>query len=39
MGKNVVFIHGAWVTGLCWEKFVGFFESKGYTCVAPNWPP
>src|SRR5258708_16622904 len=38
MSKNIVFVHGAWVTGLCWEKFVGFFESKGYTCSAPNWP-
>ena len=38
MSKHIVFIHGAWVTGLCWEKFVGFFESKGYTCTVPNWP-
>ncbi len=38
MTKNIVFVHGAWVTGLCWEKFVGYFESKGYTCSAPNWP-
>src|SRR5258706_5231934 len=38
MTKNIVFVHGAWVTGLCWEKFDGYFESKGYTCSATNWP-
>jgi pimeloyl-ACP methyl ester carboxylesterase len=31
-------MHGAWVTPLCWEKFVGFFEAQGYQCLAPAWP-
>jgi pimeloyl-ACP methyl ester carboxylesterase len=35
---NVVFVHGAWVTPLCWEKFVGFYEARGVTCLAPAWP-
>lgn len=36
--KIVVFIHGAWVTPLCWEKFIPFFEAKGFQCLAPSWP-
>ncbi len=38
MSKTIVFIHGAWVTPLCWEKFIEFFEGKGFKCVAPAWP-
>src|SRR5258705_12238357 len=38
MGKTVVFVHGAWVTPLCWEDFSGFFKSKGFDCIAPAWP-
>ena len=36
--KTIVFVHGMYMTGLCWEKWVGFFEAKGYTCLAPAWP-
>ena len=35
---NIVFVHGAWVTPLCWEKFVEFYEARGVTCLAPAWP-
>ena len=38
MARTIVFIHGAWVTPLCWEPFVGYFRSKGYNCLAPTWP-
>ena len=38
MSKTIVFVHGAWVTPLCWEKFSGYCEGKGYTCIAPAWP-
>lgn len=38
MGNSIVFIHGAWVTPLCWEKFTTFFEGKGSECIAPAWP-
>ena len=38
MTKNIVFIHGAWLTSLSWEKFVAYFEQKGYACSAPEWP-
>jgi pimeloyl-ACP methyl ester carboxylesterase len=36
--KTIVFIHGMFMTGLCWEHWVKYFESAGYTCLAPNWP-
>ena len=38
MSRTVVFIHGAWMTPLCWEPFVGFFQQRGYRCLAPAWP-
>ena len=38
MSNTLVFIHGACVTPLCWEKMIGFFQGKGYACVAPAWP-
>jgi len=36
--QTIVFIHGAHVTSRCWDRFIPFFEAKGYTCLAPNWP-
>jgi len=38
MTRTIVFIHGAWVTPACWEPFRGFFEERGYACLAPAWP-
>jgi pimeloyl-ACP methyl ester carboxylesterase len=38
MSKTIVFIHGAWLTSLSWENFLSYFEAKGYTCLAPEWP-
>jgi pimeloyl-ACP methyl ester carboxylesterase len=38
VSQTIVFIHGAWVTPLSWQPFVGFFEERGYTCIAPAWP-
>lgn len=40
MGKRrtIVFIHGAWMTPLCWGRFVRFFEERGHICIAPGWP-
>ncbi len=38
MSKTIVFVHGAWMTPLCWEEMLGFFRGKGYTCLAPTWP-
>ncbi|MGB8215089.1 MAG: alpha/beta hydrolase [Anaerolineales bacterium] len=36
--KTVVFIHGMYMTPLCWEGWVERFRSKGYRCVTPAWP-
>jgi pimeloyl-ACP methyl ester carboxylesterase len=36
--RSIVFIHGAWVTQACWDKFVDFYTQRGYRCVAPPWP-
>lgn len=36
--KTIVFIHGAWVTPACWDRFIPFFEGRGYRCLAPAWP-
>jgi pimeloyl-ACP methyl ester carboxylesterase len=38
MSKTIVFVHGAWMTPLSWEKFRGFFAERGYECIAPTWP-
>jgi pimeloyl-ACP methyl ester carboxylesterase len=36
--STVVFIHGAWVTPACWDKFIGFYTARGHRCIAPAWP-
>ena len=36
--KTVVFIHGMYMTPLCWEQWVDRFQGKGYRCLAPAWP-
>lgn len=38
MTQTIVFIHGAWVTPACWDRFIPFFEARGYRCLAPAWP-
>ena len=36
--KTIVLIHGMFMNPLCWEKWIPYYESKGYRCVAPAWP-
>ena len=36
--RTIVFIHGMYMTPLCWEHWVPWFEKKGYRCIAPAWP-
>ncbi len=36
--KTILFIHGMYMTPLCWEKWVEYFQAKGYRCLAPAWP-
>jgi pimeloyl-ACP methyl ester carboxylesterase len=38
VSRTIVFVHGAWVTPLSWEPFLGFFRERGYECLAPAWP-
>jgi pimeloyl-ACP methyl ester carboxylesterase len=36
--KNIVFVTGAFVSNQCWDDWRIYFESKGYTTIAPAWP-
>jgi pimeloyl-ACP methyl ester carboxylesterase len=36
--KTIVFLHGMFMTPLCWEQWVNYFQAKGYKCIAPAWP-
>ncbi|HTP09610.1 MAG TPA: alpha/beta hydrolase [Anaerolineae bacterium] len=36
--KTIVFIHGMYMTPLCWEQWIDRYRAKGYTCLAPAWP-
>jgi len=36
--NTIVFIHGMYMTPLCWEQWVNRFQAKGYNCLTPAWP-
>jgi pimeloyl-ACP methyl ester carboxylesterase len=36
--KCIVFITGAFVCNTCWDDWRIYFESKGYSTIAPPWP-
>jgi len=36
--KTVVFIHGMYMTPLCWEQWAERFQARGYRTLAPAWP-
>ncbi|MGN6439418.1 MAG: alpha/beta hydrolase [Agriterribacter sp.] len=36
--KTVIFVTGAFVTNKGWRGWQNYFESKGYTTLAPAWP-
>jgi len=36
--KTVVFVTGAFVTHKGWDEWQKYFQSKGYTTIAPPWP-
>jgi pimeloyl-ACP methyl ester carboxylesterase len=38
VSKKIVFVHGMFMTSLCWEHWVDYFQAKGYSCSAPAWP-
>jgi len=36
--QTILFVTGAFVSHTCWDKWVDFFESRGYNAMAPAWP-
>ena len=36
--QTILFIHGMYMTPLCWEHWLDYFQAKGYRCIAPAWP-
>ena len=36
--KTIVLVHGMYMTPLCWEHWIDYFQAKGYKCLAPAWP-
>jgi len=36
--KTIVFIHGMFMTPLCWERWIERYQAKGYHCLTPAWP-
>jgi alpha-beta hydrolase superfamily lysophospholipase len=34
----LVFIHGAWVTPMCWRYFEPHFTARGFQTLTPAWP-
>lgn len=36
--KTILLIHGMFMTPRCWEKWIPYYESKGYRVLAPAWP-
>src|SRR4051812_39438316 len=38
MQPTVLFIHGMFLTGKCWENWTTLFERRGFECVSPSWP-
>lgn len=36
--KTIVFITGAFVSHKVWDGWKAYFETKGYTTIAPPWP-
>ena len=38
MKNTIVFIHGMFQNPKSWDKWIHFFNQKGYNCIAPAWP-
>ena len=36
--KTIIFIHGMFMNSLCWEKWIPYYEVKGFRVIAPAWP-
>src|SRR6187200_1414880 len=35
---TIVLVHGFWVTPRSWEEWITYYESKGFTVLAPAYP-
>jgi pimeloyl-ACP methyl ester carboxylesterase len=35
---DIVFVHGAFMTGKCWFRFSEYFTEQGYRTRMPDWP-
>ncbi len=35
---SIVFIHGLWLHGESWRKWLEFFRANGYDAITANWP-
>jgi pimeloyl-ACP methyl ester carboxylesterase len=38
MKRQIVLIHGAWLTARSWENFEKYFTDKGHEVLIPEWP-
>lgn len=38
MKPAITFIHGMFLNSKSWEKWVTWFQERGYTCEVPAWP-
>ncbi len=36
--KTLVFVHGMFMTPVCWERWISYGEEHCYRCLAPAWP-
>jgi pimeloyl-ACP methyl ester carboxylesterase len=36
--KTIVLIHGMFMNPICWEKWIPYYETRGYRVFAPAWP-
>ena len=36
--NSIVFIHGLWMTALCWENWIRRYTGRGYRVIAKSWP-
>jgi alpha-beta hydrolase superfamily lysophospholipase len=36
--KTIVLVHGMLTNPLCWEKWIPYYQAKGYKVLAPAWP-
>ena len=37
-GPTIIFIHGMSVNSTSWDNWIEYYSTRGYDCVAPDWP-